>query len=513
MTEVFADSKHFVDMPIKRNSSTEFQASKSHSHDHVVELRAFLDDHFDPPGSDLIPITPLDFQAHTLPPMIAAIQDDTLRDWAFSLHQLWKNLGRVPEQSLHSSFLHARALAKAPLKRTQNSYYWDSYWIVQGLLVSHMHHTARGVVNNLLEYVAEFGFVPNGGRVYYLTRSQPPMLTSMVQLVARIEYDASYLAAAVPILDNEYRFWMQRGPSGHTVEIERHDAVTGRTVTHVLNRYVSHADHPRPESYREDVAVATEIFEANKTMYYNDVIAAAESGWDFSSRWLRDPQDMRTMATSCIVPVDLNAILFKVERTLMEFHRYLGHTKRAAFYEDAAVRRARAIDAVLWSDEHQAWKDWNLETSAHSTIVSVSDYTPLWAKVVDRRDTKRLDRIVQSLQDSGLHQVGGIQTTTTFTGQQWDAPNAWPPEQDLIIEGLLEANTAASHELARSLLQTWVRTGLVAWQKTGLMFEKYNATEVGGLGVGGEYFPQFGFGWTNGVILKFLTIHQNLLLN
>ncbi|KAG1692793.1 hypothetical protein DVH05_024408 [Phytophthora capsici] len=559
MANVFSDSKYFVDMPIKENSSafdilvdfqrrelamTEYRPNPQDTHEQ--QLRRFIDDHFDPPGTDLLPITPFDYQGLNHPPMVADIQDEELRDWAFGLHKIWQSLGRIRNPQVKGSLLRSRKLDEPSLNQPANvlivpggrfreSYYWDSYWIVQGLLVSDMPVTARGIVNHLLEYVSEFGFVPNGGRIYYLTRSQPPMLSDMVKLVARLpvsgnesEYDDEYLRAALPILEREYDFWMQHGPCGHAVELTRQNKSAGgsSTVTYVLNRYTSNANHPRPESYREDVLVAAEIFdrtmlmedgnaaatERHKDKYYNNVIAAAESGWDFSSRWLRDPLDMKSMMTTSVVPVDLNSIMYRVERNLMEFNLHLGNNQRAKFFERAAARRQEAIDAILWSEKHQSWKDYDLETDTHSPIVSVSDYTPLWAKAFNSTDIDRLKLVVTSLKNSGLLKVGGVQTTTIFTGQQWDAPNAWPPEQDIIVEGLLAVNTSESYSLAQELSQTWTQTSLTAWKQTGLMFEKYNASEVGGLGAGGEYFPQFGFGWTNGVILKFLTIHQNLLL-
>lgn len=553
MANVFSDSKYFVDMPIKDNSSAfdilvDFQRRElamtdyqPHTHDtHEQLLRRFIDDHFDPPGTDLLPVTPFDFQGQYHPPMVSDIQDKELRDWAFDLHQIWQTLGRTRNLNVKGSLLRSRKLDAPSLSQPANvlivpggrfreSYYWDSYWIVQGLLVSGMPITARGIVNHLLEYVADYGFVPNGGRIYYLTRSQPPMLSDMVKLVARLsvdgnetEYDDEYLRAALPILEREYDFWMQHGPCGHAVELTRRNSST----TYVLNRYTSNANQPRPESYREDVLVAAEFFdrtmqmedgnaaatERHKDKYYNNVIAAAESGWDFSSRWLRDPLDMKSMVTTSVVPVDLNAIMYRVERNLMEFNRHLGNDVRAQFFERAAARRLEAIDAILWSEKHKSWKDYDLETDTHSTIVSVSDYTPLWAKAFNSSDIDRLKHVVTSLKSSGLLQVGGVQTTTIFSGQQWDSPNAWPPEQDIVVEGLLAVNTTESYSLARELSQTWTQTSLTAWRQTGLMFEKYNASEIGGLGAGGEYFPQFGFGWTNGVILKFLTIHQNLLL-
>ncbi|KAF4317528.1 hypothetical protein BBO99_00003082 [Phytophthora kernoviae] len=531
MANVFADSKYFVDMPIKANSSAfdilvDFQRRELAMVDyhpntqdtHKQQLRHFIDDHFDPPGTDLLPITPFDYQAQFFPPMVADIQDGELRDWAFELHKIWQTLGRIHNTNMKGSLLRPRKLDDPSLHRPANvlivpggrfreSYYWDSYWIVQGLLISDMPITARGIVNHLLEYVSEFGFVPNGGRIYYLTRSQPPMLSDMVKLVTRmptngteVEYDDVYLSAALPILEREYDFWMQHGPCGHAIELVRPNPSAGASgsTTYVLNRYTSNANHPRPESYREDVQIAAEIFDhtmlmddgnaaatkEHKDKYYNNVIAAAEN---------------------------LNSIMYRMERNLMEFNRHLGNNKRAQFFERAAVRRREAIDAIFWSEKHQSWKDYDLETDSHSRVVSVSDYTPLWAKAFDPNNIERLKKVVTSLKNSGLLQVGGVQTTTIFSGQQWDSPNAWPPEQDIVVEGLLAVNTSESHSLARTLSQTWTQTSLVAWKQTGLMFEKYNASEVGGLGTGGEYFPQFGFGWTNGVILKFLTIHQNLL--
>uniref|UniRef100_H3GYW6 Trehalase n=1 Tax=Phytophthora ramorum TaxID=164328 RepID=H3GYW6_PHYRM len=558
MANVFSDSKYFVDMPIKENSSAfdilvDFQRRelamteyRPNVHDtHEQQLRRFIGDHFDPPGTDLLPITPFDYQGQFHPPMVADIHDEELRDWAFDLHRIWQTLGRIRNPNVKGSLLRSRMQGEStsnqpanvlivPGGRFRESYYWDSYWIVQGLLVSDMPITARGIVNHLLEYVSEFGFVPNGGRIYYLTRSQPPMLSDMVKLVARlptneaeIEYDDEYLRGALPILEREYDYWMQHGPCGHAVELTQRNATSAEATgkTYVLNRYTSNANHPRPESYREDVLIASEIFdrtvdmnngnaaatERHKDKYYNNVIAAAESGWDFSSRWLRDPLDMKSMVTSSVVPVDLNAIMYRVECNLMEFNRHLGSHERAQFFERAAARRSEAIDAILWSEKHHSWKDYDLETDTHSSIVSVSDYTPLWAKAFNSTDIDRLKKVVASLKNSDLLQVGGVQTTTMFSGQQWDSPNAWPPEQDIIVEGLLAINTTESYALARELSQTWTHASLTAWKQTGLMFEKYNASEVGGLGAGGEYFPQFGFGWTNGVILKFLTIHQNLL--
>nr|AOW41677.1 glycoside hydrolase 37 [Lagenidium giganteum] len=552
MTGVFADSKHFVDMPIKAGSSvdqiraafTQLQASGKLDTTDVQAKNAtlveFLSQHFDEPGTDMSEITPLDYQETSLPPALAAIKDKEMQDWAFALHKLWKVLGRVPNTNVTSSFLHATPVDDPALKRSQNvlvmpggrfreSYYWDSYWIVHGLLASNMKQTARGVVNNLAEYAAEYGFVPNGGRIYYLTRSQPPMLSDMVRLVAAADpakqqqqqqqrpnkkFDEAYLRATVPILEKEYQFWMKTGDTNHAVQVQDRDG-----NVHVLNRYVGSEGAPRPESYREDYRDAAmelgnttdDATTAKKVHFYNEMIAGAETGWDFSSRWFADGKTLHTVRTSEIVPVDLNAIMHRFERNLMTFHQSLGNTKAASEYEEAAKRRAAAMDAILWNEEVGSWKDFVLSEGRHSSVVSVSDYSPLWAGAFDASNKERLSKIVKSLQSSGLIQIGGVQTTTVQTKQQWDAPNAWPPEQDIVVEGLLNCGIPEAEELAKKLIQTWVTTGHTAWKKTDLMFEKYNATEIGGLGNGGEYIPQFGFGWTNGVILKFLTQYEKYL--
>nr|CCA17719.1 trehalase putative [Albugo laibachii Nc14]CCA18365.1 trehalase putative [Albugo laibachii Nc14] len=567
MANIFPDSKHFVDMPLRRNTTLsaivqEFQQEKLSIHNFLEEysytnekkkliyqdsLRHFISKHFDQPGSDLNPVTPTDFREQISPPLIAKILEPEYREWAFELYKSWKYLGRIPEKGVQGSFLHAKGqkasqIIVVPGGRFRESYYWDSYWIVAGLMVSNMKQTAKGVVNNLLEYVDEFGFVPNGGRIYYLTRSQPPMLSDMVKIVALrdhratgIMYDIEYLRYAVPLLDKEYSFWMERGPSGHALELLRHNQSSrlNSPVKYVLNRYVSTANHPRPESYREDVTIASDMYpfskfsfaadisdqhkvhiqrnERMRNVYYNDIIAAAESGWDFSSRWLRDGLDLRKISTSSIIPVDLNAMMYRMERNLMEFHKILGNRMQEEKYRRAARDRAKAIHEILWSEKDSTWKDFDLVTNLHSSIPSISDYSPLWAKAFDPADTDRLERVVKSFKNSGLIKVGGAQTTTLFTGQQWDAPNAWPPAQDIVIEGLLNVNSAEAHELARELAKAWIRTSHTAWKQTGLMYEKYNSTELGGLGAGGEYFTQFGFGWTNGVILKYLTVHHNLL--
>ena len=65
-------------------------------------------------------------------------------------------------------------------------YGWDSYFIIRGLLREHRTELAKGMVENFFFEIDHYGGVLNANRTYYLTRSQPPFLSSMILAV----YDA-----------------------------------------------------------------------------------------------------------------------------------------------------------------------------------------------------------------------------------------------------------------------------------------------------------------------------------
>jgi len=498
------DGKSFVDMPMKDSPTNVYNAfadlqKQAEPNDLTVsQLQDFLDKYFDEPGSDLKNATLSDYQA--VPTQLDKIQNTTLREWALALNDIWKLLGREPviDDPERHSYLPAKHPLVVPGGRFRESYYWDSYWIVQGLLASGMVDTARGVTQNLLDWVDSYGFVPNGGRIYYLTRSQPPVLSEMVRVLHEMDPQMDWLESATATLDKEYEFWMTEGEHGHAVTVKNHK----------LNRYVTATETPRPESYKEDVSTAQNTSDPETT--YSNLRAAAESGWDFSSRWLEDQKNLATIMTSQIIPVDLNAILHRMEKNLMNFHRELGHSSDSDKYSERADKRQAAMDDVLWSEDDSMWRDYNTNDESMSPVIAASNFYPLWSSSWNTTNMTKTNLIVESLLNSGLIQEHAILTTTRKTEQQWDSPNAWPPIQDIIVEGLLQVNTTNATDLANSLIQRWVRTGLDIWTEHQVMVEKYDGF-TGEYGNGGEYDVQLGFGWSNGVILKFLTMHEDLL--
>lgn len=150
----------------------------------VTLLTKFLNDYFSEAGSDVIPWNPVDYNPN--PAFIQSMPSDfQYKSWAADLNTLWSTLGRQvspqvsTEPSQHSLVPRNHPMI-VPGGRFRESYYWDSYWIVRGLLVCDMHVSALYVIQNLLDDIRNFGFVPNGGRIYYLDRSQPPLLSAMV---------------------------------------------------------------------------------------------------------------------------------------------------------------------------------------------------------------------------------------------------------------------------------------------------------------------------------------------
>eukprot|EP00434_Breviolum_minutum_P025116 symbB.v1.2.022189.t1/scaffold1957.1/size97114/4 len=238
-------------------------------------------------------------------------------------------------------------------------------------------------------------------------------------------------------------------------------------------------------------------------------MSGAESGWDFSSRWLSG-RNLSSIQAEKVVPVDLNCVLLRMERLLSKYlSRFAASRSRAATFEDAAERRVKAMQRLLWSEELKTFRDFRLDIWKPSSVVSISDYAaPLWAGLPD---STQVPLMLEQLRRSGLLQEGGASTTTLHSGQQWDAPNAWAPLQLMLIEGLEDVSRffAPAAMMAEDLAQKWLRNCFEAWQKHKAMFEKYDAFRVGEGGGGGEYVPQTGFGWSNGVAMVLLAKNGN----
>ncbi|XP_040048607.2 trehalase isoform X1 [Gasterosteus aculeatus] len=507
MAKFFDDDKYFVDMKLRESPDVVLSAFRNLTNESAnqmvapAKLKEFLNAYFEKPGTEFESWTPPDW--HDKPKFLEGIADEELRKWAGKIHLLWKSLGRkisagVRDQPELYSQIYTPHPVVVPGGRFRELYYWDSYWVINGLLLSEMTDTARGMIQNFLHLVNRYGFVPNGGRIYYERRSQPPFLTLMVESYYRATKDREFLRVALPALEQEYNFWMHN----------RSVRVPLNGTEHLMNRYHVQVDLPRPESYTDDLELAEGLTNVRKEQLWMDLKAGAESGWDFTSRWYASGYDgsngnLGETSTSQIVPTDLNALMCLNERTLATFHRILGDGNSSALYDEYAARRVEAIESVLWDAERGAWFDFNLMTHSKRFEFYPSNLAPVWAECYSRPDMA--ENAVKYLKESSALQFpNGVPTSLRETGQQWDYPNAWPPLQHMLIHGLSKLPSKDANQLAFDLAQRWIKTNWLAYLKYEAMFEKYDVNGDGKPGGGGEYEVQLGFGWTNGVALQLL---------
>ncbi|XP_003796890.1 trehalase [Otolemur garnettii] len=504
MARLYQDDKHFVDMPLSSTPDKVLQRfwELSQAYNHSIpkqKLQEFLKDHFQDVGQELQSWTPGDWKDS--PQFLQKISDTKLRVWAGQLHQLWKKLGKKikPEVLNHPeqfSLIYLNHPFIVPGGRFVESYYWDSYWVMEGLLLSEMAETVKGMLQNFLDLVKIYGHIPNGGRVYYLQRSQPPLLTLMMARYLSHTNDTAFLQENIETLALELDFWTQN----------RSVSVNFGGKNYILNRYYVPYGGPRPESYSKDAELADTLPEGDREALWAELKAGAESGWDFSSRWLIGGPNLTSLSsirTSKLVPVDLNAFLCQAEELMSNFYARLGNDAQATKYRTLRAQRLATMNALLWDEEKGAWFDYDLENGKKNLQFYPSNLAPLWAGCFS--DPVVADKALKYLEDSQiLTYQYGIPTSLQKTGQQWDFPNAWAPLQDLVIRGLAKSLSPRTQEVAFQLAQNWIRTNFDVYSQKSAMYEKYDITNGGKPGGGGEYEVQEGFGWTNGVVLMLL---------
>lgn len=475
------------------------------------ELEEFVKEYFDDAG-ELEDWTPSDWTKE--PAILASIQDKKYRQFAKDLNQIWLILAKrmkpsVIEKPERHSLIPVTHGFIIPGGRFTEIYYWDTYWIVEGLLISGMTTTAKGMIENLIELLNKLGHIPNGSRWYYQERSQPPLLTAMVALYYEKTGDVEFLRNNIDALEKEMNYWLDT----HIIAFNKDDKV------YTLLRYYSPSAGPRPESYYEDYTNAQYLRNGkDPTEFYIDIKSAAESGWDFSSRWFLGPDgdnsgNLTNIGTRNIIPVDLNAIFFKALYNVAKFHSLLKDPRKAAHWAFVAEQWRSNIETVLWNEDDGIWYDYDILNERHRKYFYTSNFAPLWMGAVEQRFLKKhAPRVVDYLYNNGIFDyAGGIPTSLNNTGEQWDLPNVWPPEVSIVIGALEALGTSEGKSLAKNIANQWVRVCYKGYTNSKQMFEKYDAFTAGKVGGGGEYTVQAGFGWTNGLMFELFEKYGKVL--
>lgn len=408
---------------------------------------------------------------------------------------LWSFLERKNRLD-HGSLLALPNPYIVPGGRFAEQFYWDSYFIMLGLAADNRWDMIEGMVRNCAYMIRKFGFIPTANRTYFLSRSQPPVFALMVKLLASHKGRGRTYAEYLPYLMMEYRFWTKHRQSLASEPFEAYSRVVEMPNGRILNRYYDNKTTPRPESLNEDTETSVGV-ERDLEQLFLDLRAGAESGWDFSSRWFEDPDDIRTVRTTDFVPVDLNSLLFELETTIAEAYRVLLQPLLARRFRKLAEQRREAVQKYCWNKSEHFFVDYNARTNRPSPRLTLAAAFPLFTNIAT---PKQAAEVAKRLEADFL-KSGGLVTTLHVTGQQWDAPNAWAPLQWVAIQGL---RNYGYDELAATIKKRWIATNVSVYKKTSKLVEKYDVVDGKKGGGGGEYPLQDGFGWTNGVLAALL---------
>lgn len=493
MQRIFPDNKTFVDCIAKRSPQLILQEYYQAKKDSSFDLKSFVLKNFDLPAA---------------PPAFNYIQQE--KDVAKHINNLWSTLKRDADQpNPYSSLLPLPEPYIVPGGRFREIYYWDSYFTMLGLKECGDVETIEHMVNNFAFLIRTYGHIPNGNRSYYLSRSQPPFFALMVQLLAELKGKQVYCKYLTE-LEHEYGYWMEGAESLRPGE--SYKRVVRMKDGSYLNRYWDDNETPRQESFADDVKTAEKAVsdfisvrrfsseaamnsatDSIRRLTYRNLRAAACSGWDFSNRWFADGQNISTIETTQILPVDLNALMVQLQETVVMARKACGvKNPSAGFYSRGA------FDKYFWNARKQFYTDFHFLNNTKQSVISLAGMFPLCFKTSDIKKQKTKAMQMATVLKKNLLKEGGLVSVPTNTQQQWDAPNGWAPLQWMSAWGL---NRCGQATLAKEIAKRWVKLNTDVYHRTGKLMEKYNVVDMKLEAGGGEYPGQDGFGWTNGVLL------------
>ncbi|KAF8901245.1 glycoside hydrolase family 37 protein [Mucidula mucida] len=447
LAALYVDPKTFVDKPTTKSPEdvlTDFSAlgNSSLKEGDVVN---FVNTDFAGEGLELEALVLTDFNAD--PAFLGNVSDPLVRAWAQTVHGYWTQLIRTTNASTlcdgvqcESSLIPLNHTFVVPGGRFREQYYWDSFWIVEGLLESELYDVVNATLQNFMDELETIGFIPNGGRIYYLNRSQPPLFTQMLARYVTVSGDNGILARALPLAEKEFTWWQEN----------RIISVTSPTTgsTYQLARYSVNNTAPRPESYLTDYMTANgpdvspALNESQRSALYAELASGAESGWDYTARWFADAQpgdaNLKQLNVRRTIPVDLNSILYKNHLLLAQLYGSSNDSAASGHREAAAAIRTGILD-LMWNSTKMAFYDFNIASGQQSSVFSAAAYYPYWSGIVPDQVLSSSENAFKAFAPLNLvlnRYNGTFPSTFLDTGLQWDYPNAWPPHQYILLQAL-----------------------------------------------------------------------------
>jgi alpha,alpha-trehalase len=421
-----------------------------------------------------------------------------------------------------------------PGGRFNEMFGWDSYFIILGLLRDGRVDLAKGMVENFFYEIENYGAVLNANRTYFLTRSQPPFLSSMIRDVydAEIARDPSpenrarqkqWLAHAYPYARRDHDFWLsdihRAGNTGLARYFDIGEGPVPDIADHsdyyinVIEWLVAHPDvHTNYLTAAPEHPSPPEQAELNKTScdathsvvcslawshgyrltrdYYKGDRSDRESGFDITFRF-----SPFSGSTHHYAPVCLNSLLYKYEMDLADFATMLHQTAQAAHWKQAAAARRQAINKYLWNAGKGMFFDYDFTTDQQSSYVYATMFYPLWAGLASKEQETAVDSHLGL-----LDKPGGLTCSTLATGLQWDLPFGWAPLNWMAVDGLQKTGFMDD---ARKVSEQFTHTVKASFEREGTIHEKYNVeTESSKVELIAGYQNVIGFGWTNAVYVE-----------
>jgi alpha,alpha-trehalase len=395
-----------------------------------------------------------------------------------------------------------------PGGRFNELYGWDSYWIVLGLLHDGSIALARNIVDNFLYEIMHYGMILNANRTYYLTRSQPPLLTGMILAVFRHTADQAWLRACLPAIERSYRYWTEaphhiqatglaryfdRG-AGPAPEVEA-DEKDSQGRTHYERVQEFFRTHPA-SSYAYGYQLAR-FYDAEHDrltpLFYTADRSMRESGFDPSDRFGRF-----NLGVIDINPVCLNSLLYLMERETADIHTILGDTEVSAAWTRRAARRAAQINRLMWDEEAGLYFDYDFTNSSRRTYPFLTTFYPLWAGIASQEQAERVKRNLALFEAPG-----GLQASSNVSGSQWDAPYGWAPLITIAVDGL--RRYGAERE-ANRVAHNFLALVLEVFNEHDAIFEKYDVVRRTACTDPAFGYSEnvVGFGWTNGAVVELM---------
>ncbi len=445
------------------------------------------------------------------------------------------HLGEIDASKIQpAGLLYLQNKYVVPGGRFNEMYGWDSYFIIRGLLLAGRLELARGMVDNFFFEIENYGAMLNANRTYYLTRSQPPFLSSMfVDVYGEMQKsghgDQAWMEKAYADLDKDYEMWTREphlagqtglsryfdfgeGPPAEALQDESgfyrkvatyfffHPA---QADDYIVERTADAAHSARGATYSLQVCdVPTTMAppgcerprEFNLSAdYYKGDRSMRESGFDVSFRF-----GPFGCATQRYAPVGLNALLFKTEKDMEQISQWLSRPADAAKWRKRAEQRRKLINRYLWNEKEGMFFDYNFEAQKMSSYRYATTFYPLWAGLATAQQAQAVERNVKV-----FDHPGGLAMSTADTGAQWDLPYGWGNIEMLAVNGLRRYQDNADADRISFEFLSMVAEN---FRRDGNIREKYNVVtrSSDAHAALGYQMNVVGFGWTNAAFLELL---------